>query len=333
MPKRLIRVLGEPPLFDIVSHGRHGPASNAPLTPTEIACIARMVARAPEVLVKVSGGAKSLRGALAHVRYIDRHGQLDIETDQGDRLKGEDSGNQLLADWELDAAVAEARSPYRGSPGRKPSKIVHNVVLSMPHGTPSQKLWAASRDFAREEFALKHRYAMVLHTDQHHPHVHLVIKAMSEEGRRLNIRKATLREWRREFARHLRAHGVAANATERAVRGETRKSLRAGIYRAGQRRESTHLQQRLQRLVTQLRRGGLEPEQGKVKLLETREQVLRGWHAIAEKSLMDGDGRLAEQVCKFIGGMSPVATDNERIARGLQRAAARKDQRKRELSR
>ena len=59
-----------------------------------------------KVLVKVSGGAKSLRGALAHVRYIDRHGQLDIETDQGDRLKGEDSGNQLLADWELDAAVA-----------------------------------------------------------------------------------------------------------------------------------------------------------------------------------------------------------------------------------
>ena len=150
-------------LLDIVSYGRRGPASNAPLTPTEIACIARTVARAPEVLVKVSGGAKSLRGALAHVRYIDRHGQLDIETDQGDRLKGEDSGNQLLADWELDAAVAEARSPYRGSPGRKPSKIVHNVVLSMPAGTSPQKLLAASRDFAREEFALKHRYAMVLH--------------------------------------------------------------------------------------------------------------------------------------------------------------------------
>jgi len=83
----------------------------------------------------------------------------------------------------------------------------------MPRGTPSPKLLAAVRDFAREEFALKHRYAMVLHTDQDHPHVHLVVKAMSEEGRRLNIRKATLWEWRRDFARHLRAHGVAANAT------------------------------------------------------------------------------------------------------------------------
>jgi hypothetical protein len=70
-----------------------------------------------------------------------------------------------------------------------------------------------------------------------------------------------------------------------------------------------------------------------VKLLETREQVLRGWHAIAEKLLMDGDGQLAEQVCKFIGGMSPVATDNGRIARGLQRGAAREEERTHELSR
>jgi hypothetical protein len=58
---------------------------------------------------------------------------------------------------------------------------------------------------------------MVLHTDEPHPHVHMVVKAMSEQGGRLNIRKATLREWRRGFARHLRTPGIAANATERGV--------------------------------------------------------------------------------------------------------------------
>jgi hypothetical protein len=285
------------------------------------------------VVVKVSGGAKSLRGALAHVCYIDRHGQLEIESDQGEHIGGEDAAHQLLADWDLDVADAEARSPYRGSSGRKPSKIVHNVVLSMPAGTSRQKLLAASRDFAREEFALKHRYAMVLHTDQDHPHVHLVIKAMGEEGGRLNIRKATLRQWRLEFARHLRAHGVAANATERAARGQTRKSLRDGIYRAAQRGESRHVQKRLQRVAAQLRSGGLGRESSRTKLLETRDQVVRCWHAIAEKLLMDGRGPLAEQVWKFIGGMPPVATDNERIARGLQQGAAREEQRTRELSR
>ena len=37
---------------------------------------------------------------------------------------------------------------------------------------------------------------------------------MSEQGIRLNVRKATLREWPREFARHLQVQGIAANATE-----------------------------------------------------------------------------------------------------------------------
>jgi len=50
----------------------------------------------------------------------------------------------------------------------------------------------------------------------------MVVKAMGYDGTRLNIRRATLREWRRQFARHLREHGVAANATERAVRGVTK---------------------------------------------------------------------------------------------------------------
>src|SRR2546427_4173196 len=62
-------------------------------------------------------------------------------------------------------------------------------------------LLTAVKNFAREEFGLKHRYAMVLHTDEPHPHVHMVVKAMGDDGRRLNIRRETLRGWRREFAR------------------------------------------------------------------------------------------------------------------------------------
>jgi len=49
----------------------------------------------------------------------------------------------------------------------------------MPAGTPPNKVLAAVKNFAREEFGLKHRYAMVLHTDEPHPHVHMVVKAMS----------------------------------------------------------------------------------------------------------------------------------------------------------
>ncbi|MGO9932281.1 MAG: relaxase/mobilization nuclease domain-containing protein [Steroidobacteraceae bacterium] len=38
----------------------------------------------------------------------------------------------------------------------------------------------AARNFAREEFALKHRYALVLHTDEPHPHMHLIAQRFLE---------------------------------------------------------------------------------------------------------------------------------------------------------
>ncbi len=60
---------------------------------------------------------------------------------------------------------------------------------------------AAARAFAREKFGVRHRYAMALHTDQTNPHVHLVVKAEDETGRRLHVDKPVLREWRADFAR------------------------------------------------------------------------------------------------------------------------------------
>jgi len=59
----------------------------------------------------------------------------------------------------------------------------------MPKETPPDKLLRAVRKFSVERFALQHRYAMALHTDQANPHVHVVVKAVSEQGKRLNIRK------------------------------------------------------------------------------------------------------------------------------------------------
>jgi hypothetical protein len=81
-----------------------------------------------------------------------------------------------------------------------------------------QSVAATIRAHRRQEFAgrctaFRHRYALALHSDEPHPYVHVVVKAMSEECVRLNIRKATLRQWREAFARHLYCQGVAAKAT------------------------------------------------------------------------------------------------------------------------
>ncbi len=63
--------------------------------------------------------------------------------------------------------------------------------------------------------------------------VHVVVKARSEAGLRLHIRKPMLRRWRGQFARHLRALGVAAKATGRT--GLRPRAIKLeGIYRPRQ---------------------------------------------------------------------------------------------------
>ena len=154
----------------------------------------------------------------------------------------------------------------------------------------------AGKNFAWEDFGLKHRYAMVLHTDEPHPHVHLVVKAMDKDGRRLNIRRRTLRAWRQEFARQLRALDVATNATERAVRGQIRAPKLDGTYRAEQRGESSRTREAAEGVARELLRCALRAEAGKARLLETRRDVERGWWAVSDRLTAEGRAELAREV-------------------------------------
>jgi hypothetical protein len=328
MPRRLISVGEAKPILDIASYARRGPGRRDRLSQDEVDLIARTVGRTPEVMVKVlSRGGQDLKALGRHVAYLNRGGDLDIETDDGQRLSGRGVEKELLENWDLD--LEERRNGGREYWSRRaPPKLVHKLMFSMPPGTPPQKVLAAVKDFAREEFALKHRYAMVLHTDEPHPHVHVVVKAISEQGVRLNIRKATLREWRRTFARHLRAHGVDANATERAVRGNSRASKLDGIYRAEQRGESRSTSSRVAGVARQLLQGELRTEPGRGRLLATRADVKRGWLAVEEFLTTQGHTELASEVLRFAARMPPVVTERERIAdelRGRTQEPRRRD--------
>lgn len=223
----------------------------------------------------------------------------------------------LLNEWDLDIDDLRRQSALFATRDKQPPKLVHKLMLSMPPGTPPDKVLAAVRNFAREEFWGQHRYAFVLHTDENHPHVHLVLKAVSEQGVRLNIRKATLRHWRSEFARNLRLLGVSANATERALRGEGRVNKIDGIYRADQRGTSTHIRKRVELTSAEIAKGNLQPEPGKRVLLRTRKEVERGWRAVAEILSGEGQRELAADIRSFIEAMPLPRTEKEQIAIAL----------------
>lgn len=305
------------PLLDIGSYARRGPADRMQLAPEEIQLLRRTVRRTPEVMVKVlTKGGSDLKAVARHVSYLSRHGDVEIETDDGRHLSGEGIEQELLEDWDLDLEEARRTRELRARPGILKPKLAHKVVLSMPAGTPPDGLLRAARSFARETFGAQHRYAMVLHTDEPHPHVHMVVKAVSEEGVRLNIRKATLREWRREFARHLRADGISANATDKAVRGAARPMLSDGMYRALQRGASRLIQEH--EGVTDTERTAASEASSRQSLLHTRAQVKRGWEAAAEILDRQGQQALAWYVRRFTEAMPPIRTDRELLRRALK---------------
>lgn len=296
------------PLLDIASYARRGPNAE-PLTPSEVEHIRRTVRRVPEVVVKVlPRGSNDLKAAGKHLDYIGRYGELELESDNGESLQGR-SGKAVLEDWDLDVDEARPQVGLAGSTGIKAPKLVHKLMLSMPPGTPPHKVLNAVRNFAREQFALQHRYAFVLHTDEPHPHVHLMLKAVSERGVRLNIKKATLRHWRTEFARQLRIVGVPANATERQVRGSAHQDRKPGIYRSSKRGDSTFQMQRHLASTKQSISSTARECQARAQLVETQREIDSGWHAVASLAEHQGLFALAGQVRMFASQLPHVQTD------------------------
>ena len=199
-----------------VSAGQGGPRSGGALRERAAAIRQRIsataVRRAPQVMIKVTGGGRGMAAIAAHFRYISKGGRLPMEDDRGLQREGKESVQDVVEQWR-----------YGGSriPERSERREAFNIMLSMPRGTDPLTVQRAAREFAKAELA-GHRYVMVLHDHQANPHVHLSVRAESTLGKRLNPRKADLQRWRETFAERLRSWGIDAEATRQATRGEQR---------------------------------------------------------------------------------------------------------------
>ncbi len=225
------KAIAEELAFNFRAHGHLGRVDRTRLSLAQAQMVARTAARTPEVMVKVlGGGATTAKAVRKHLEYIGRKGEVDLLTDYGLAIGDREGSAELPLNWDLDMEEAGAESLLeRGTKAVAP-RLVHKLVFSMPPGTNSEKVYGAVQNFCREEFGLQHRYVMALHTDDAHPHVHVVLKAMSEQGKRLNIKKVNLKEWRVKFAHHLRELGVAANATPRQFRTQPIRPITLSAY-------------------------------------------------------------------------------------------------------
>lgn len=178
--------------------------------------LARIIRRAPEVMVKVTGSTRDGGHLMRHLDYISRNGKLTLKGPYGELLEGREAMKVLASDWAVEAMLEPG--------GRRDRPLSRSIVLSMPRGTDAMLLHDAARAFAAEAFGDRFPYAFALHDQGGHPHVHLTVRALGSDGTRLNPRKADLEVWRQRFAQALRDRGVEAEASPRRARGVLRKA-------------------------------------------------------------------------------------------------------------
>lgn len=171
------------------------------------------VRRAPQVMVRVTGGGRGMGAIAAHFGYISKSGRLCMEDDRGVERIGKEAVCDVVDQWRHAGTRIDDVSPRREA---------FNIMLSMPAGTNAALLKKAAHEFAQVELA-GHRYVMVLHEHQANPHVHLSVRAEAATGKRLSPRRADLRRWRETFAEKLRGCGIDADATRQVTRGESRR--------------------------------------------------------------------------------------------------------------
>lgn len=253
---------------------------------------ATVVRRAPQVMVKVTGGGRGMAAIAAHLRYIAKAGRLPIEDDRGVVREGKEALRAIADQWRFGgsrvAEVSERREAF-------------NIMLSMPAGTDPRLVQQAAREFAKVELA-NHRYVMVPHNHQANPHVHISVRAEGRDGKCLNPRKEDLRRWRETFAERLRGWGIEAEATSQTVRGSRHREQRGWPRDTGEWRSASASMQRSPKMSPSHRRAG------------------EAWVRIAQTlaaSSEPGDRELSNAVVRYVRDM-PVMRE------ALARAAAQR---------
>jgi hypothetical protein len=247
---------------------------------------ATVVRRAPQVMVKVTGGGRGMAAIAAHFRYIAKGGRLPFEDDRGVVSEGKESLRDLVWQWQYGGSYIAETSHRREA---------FNIMLSMPNGVDALTVQRAAREFAHAELG-DHRWVMVLHDHQANPHVHLSVRAEGRHGQRLNPRKADLQRWRETFAEKLSGWGVEAEASRQAARGQVRNYEPLWRIKAAEAGRSTSAR---------------EHSKSSLAAARSREEAVEAWSNIARglaSSDDPADRALGQGVERYVRSMPFVRT-------------------------
>jgi type IV secretory pathway VirD2 relaxase len=285
----------------------------------------RVLARKPEVMVKITGFSKSAGGVKSNLEYITRNGKVELEDSKGGIYSGKESVKEFFNEW----------NDFDREGRRQNQRDTMKLVLSMPEGTDPDKLKNAAREFLKESFGANHEYAFALHTDDKHPHVHIAVKTLGFDERRLNPRKADIQHWRESFAEKLRENGIEAEATPRVVRGVVKKSeaqiirhIEAEEAKRKPRKSTVKESQRAQ-AVAELKTRNNEPMKPWEKAIRKNQQEVKAaWLDAADELNNQGtpeDKTLASRMRRYVENFPKPETVTDKLKKEIKSELSRDD--------
>lgn len=270
-------------------------------------------------MVKITGRTRDGVHLENHLSYIARNGKVALEGPDGETLRGREEVWTLARDW-----MAEVEADPRR---RVDGAVSVSIVLSMPPGTDRFRMHDASRAFASQTFGESHPYVFAFHTDERHPHVHLTVRTLGHDGRKLNPRKADLERWRQTFAAALRERGVEAEATPRRARGIVKKAEARTVRRMRDRfdkREGPPPQADIRAIKDAAARERSQPWLEKIRSCQDGVRTFFVAQAIAlSRSPKPEDRLLGTALEVFVKAMPTVQTRGEELGRMLQQRKER----------
>jgi type IV secretory pathway VirD2 relaxase len=282
----------------------------------------RVLAKKPEVMVKITGFSKGSGGVKSSLEYITRNGKVELEDSNGNKYSGKESVKEFFNEW----------NDFDREKRNKNQRDAMKMVLSMPEGTDPEALKKAARDFVKKEFSANHEYAFALHTDDKHPHVHVIVKTLGFDQKRLNPRKADIQQWRENFAEKLNENGIDAEATPRVVRGKVKKS-EAQVLRHIEQEEakrkprvSTVRESQKKAVIDELKaeKNGIDtkPKAWDKPIRNEQYEVKKAWRELADeldKQSSTDDRNLAKRIRVFVDAMPKVETKHEQLKNDIKK--------------
>ena len=270
-----------------------------------------IVENRPQVMVKITGGNHSKPQMKAHIDYISRNGNVELENENGEIISGKLSQDEINQRWGDDDLLNEE--------GQSKFKQNYHIVFSMPEGTDRTAFSVATKETIHKLFGENHQFFMAQHDDTDKPHIHVCVKAIGFDGRRLSTHKADLQEWREVYAETLREHGIQAEATKRVVRGNFKKAMPSKLrqmedhnpnaFKDYQKRDTAQMKKNA--------REGKPYEESRVgaRAKQTSAYVKKVYGKIIEE-LEKGnseDRQLADGLKEFVGKMDKIQPKAERV--------------------